>query len=92
MSKYLLLKLLFFFSATFLYAQKSNVQIDEKEIHNLLDYRGTPNSPEDKSFLVFSDKGSWFGYSIPVTLNQNGFSGPFHYVSGEWYMVRRVSC
>jgi len=77
MNKYLLLKLLLFFSATFLYAQKSNAQIDEKEIHNLLDYRGTPNSAEDKSFLVFSDKGSWFGYSMPATSDQNGFSGPF---------------
>jgi len=77
MSKYLLLSLFFLSGATFLFAQKSQDHSTEKEFFNLLDYKGTPQSAEDKSFLAFSDKGSWFAYSIPNSSAQNGFSGPF---------------
>ena len=77
MNKYQFLSLFFFFGGTLLFAQKNYDRSTEKEIYNLLDYNGTPDSPEDKSFLVFSDKGSWFGYSMPTASDQNGFSGPF---------------
>lgn len=77
MNKYLLFSLFLFSSATFLFAQETRDHSTEKEIFNVLDYRGTPNSEKDKSFLTFSDKGSWFGYSMPITSAQNGFSGPF---------------
>jgi len=77
MRKYLLLSLLYISGFTSLYAQKSPDHLFEKEIHNLLDYKGSPESGEDKSFLAFSDKGSWFGYSMPISSAQNGFSGPF---------------
>lgn len=77
MKKYLLTSLFLFSGATFLFAQKNNIRPANKEISNVLDYRGIPNSAEDKSFLTFSDKGSWFGYSMPKTSTLNGFSGPF---------------
>ena len=77
MNKYLLTSLFLFTGATFLFAQKNNSRPADKEISNVLDYRGIPNSIKDKSFLAFSDKGSWFGYSIPKVSDINGFSGPF---------------
>ncbi|SHG15635.1 putative isomerase [Salegentibacter echinorum] len=76
MNKYLLTSLFLFSGATFLFAQKNNIRPANKETSNVLDYRGIPNSAEDKSFLTFSDKGSWFSYSIPTSSTQNGFSGP----------------
>ncbi|WP_420320127.1 MGH1-like glycoside hydrolase domain-containing protein [Flagellimonas sp.] len=44
---------------------------------NVLDYTGTPSAPRDRSMLMFSDQGAWFGYSIPKSLESGGFSGPF---------------
>lgn len=44
---------------------------------NFLDYQGTPKDDFDRSFLVFSDQGSWFGYSLPESPDQSSFSGPF---------------
>ncbi|WP_084509760.1 MGH1-like glycoside hydrolase domain-containing protein [Christiangramia portivictoriae] len=77
MNRYLLLCFYLFISTFFMVAQKNHNRSAKKEIYNLLDYRGTPDSPEDKSFLIFSDKGSWFGFSTPSAINQDGFSGPF---------------
>jgi len=45
---------------------------------NSLDYRITPNNKFDKSGLMFSDQGAWFGYSIPDSTNvYEDFTGPF---------------
>lgn len=86
MNKYLLLNFIFFFGATFLFAQKKQNDSTGKEFFNLLDYKGIPHFPEDKSFLAFSDKGSWFGYSMSNVSDINGFSGPFimSQENGSW--------
>ena len=47
-----------------------------KETVNTLNYLGSPIHPKDRSMLMFSDQGAWFGYSLPKT-TQLGFSGPF---------------
>ena len=45
---------------------------------NSLDYTNTPTHKFDKSGLMFSDQGAWFGYSFPdTTATSIGFSGPF---------------
>lgn len=45
---------------------------------NILDYRITPKDSLDKSSLIFSDQGAWFGYSLTGTdIPFTGFSGPF---------------
>lgn len=76
MNKYLLTSLFLITGATFLNAQKNIDNPVDKEINNTLDYRGIPGSIDDKSFLAFSDKGSWFSYSMPTASNFNGFTGP----------------
>lgn len=45
---------------------------------DILDFNGTPDSPEDRTPLAFSDQGSWFAYSLPDKPEYyGGFSGPF---------------
>ena len=45
---------------------------------NILDYRITPKDSLDKSGLMFSDQGAWFGYSSPDSTGIiEDFSGPF---------------
>jgi len=45
---------------------------------NILDYKGSPSTPTDRSFLAFSDQGAWFAYSFPDKEEHfGGFSGPF---------------
>ena len=45
---------------------------------NILDYRITPKDSLDKSGLMFSDQGAWFGYSLPDSTGLfQDFSGPF---------------
>ena len=45
---------------------------------NMLDYRGTPSSGNDRNSLVFSDQGAWFAYGLPnINSNIGGFTGPF---------------
>lgn len=45
---------------------------------NILNYQITPTKKFDKSGLMFSDQGAWFGYSFPDSITQTvGFSGPF---------------
>ena len=54
---------------------------------NILDYRGTPSSPGDRSSLAFSDQGAWFAYGFPSAEEKTlGFSGPFLMTQGqgEW--------
>lgn len=54
---------------------------------NILDYRGTPSSPYDRSSLAFSDQGAWFAYGFSNEENKIlGFSGPFMMTlgRGEW--------
>ena len=54
---------------------------------NILDFRGTPKSKDDRSMLMFSDQGAWFAYSFPDTLGAyGGFSGPFLMTqqNGKW--------
>jgi len=52
---------------------------------NVLDYSGDPDSPNDRSSLIFSDQGAWFGFGLSK-LNRAGFSGPFLMTQGqgEW--------
>jgi len=54
---------------------------------NILDYRGTPSSPGDRSSLAFSDQGAWFAYGFSSAEEKTlGFSGPFLMTQGqgEW--------
>ena len=45
---------------------------------DLLDYNGTPSEVNDRSMLMYSDQGAWFGFSFPnVDSSFGGFSGPF---------------
>jgi len=45
---------------------------------NILDYKGSPTSVKDLSFLSFSDQGAWFSYAFPNNPDfYGGFSGPF---------------
>ncbi len=46
------------------------------ETVNTLNYIGEPLEPKDRSMLMFSDQGAWFGYSLPKNMRL-GFSGPF---------------
>ena len=46
--------------------------------NNILNYKITPKNSVDKSGLMFSDQGAWFGFSFPDSIsNYGGFSGPF---------------
>ncbi len=63
----------------------SDKKVEQKLTHsyldnskNILDYRVTPKDSIDRSGLMFSDQGAWFGYSLPKTEKSLvGFSGPF---------------
>ena len=45
---------------------------------NVLDYRITPKDSLDKSGLMFSDQGAWFGFGFPDSTDIiEDFSGPF---------------
>ncbi len=46
--------------------------------NNILNYKVSPQSKFDKTGLMFSDQGAWFGYSFPEEIdNTLGFKGPF---------------
>ena len=54
---------------------------------NILNYEGTPSSPEDRSSLAFSDQGAWFAYGFSAQGNKTlGFTGPLlmSQEQGEW--------
>jgi len=54
--------------------KKSSLELSK----NILDYRITPKDSIDKSGLMFSDQGAWFGFSLTDTdIPLTGFSGPF---------------
>ena len=45
---------------------------------DVLDYRITPKDSLDKSGLMFSDQGAWFGFGFPDSTDIiEDFSGPF---------------
>lgn len=45
---------------------------------NVLNYLGSPDSVSDRSMLIYSDQGAWFGYSLPEQDQfAPGFCGPF---------------
>lgn len=45
---------------------------------NVLNYLGSPDSISDRSMLVYSDQGAWFGYALPHPDQfAPGFCGPF---------------
>ena len=72
-------KIIYFLTFTFIFSCTKN---DKKEYlkysKNILNYQVSPSKKFDKSGLMFSDKGAWFGYSFPnSTTNFTGFSGPF---------------
>jgi len=51
---------------------------------DVLDLRGAPKTPTDRSFNIFFDAGSWHGYSLPPASDAvTGFSGPFVHSLGE---------
>ncbi|WP_052143651.1 MGH1-like glycoside hydrolase domain-containing protein [Wocania ichthyoenteri] len=62
---------------------KEPIKIDNKDnflnfSKNILDYHITPKDSVDKSGLMFSGQGAWFGYGLHKESNESiGFSGPF---------------
>jgi putative isomerase len=77
LSTYIALFLLvFFFCCT-----KSNKTQQKDYLNfskNILNYQITPKNKFDKSGLMFSDQGAWFGYSFSDSISAiTGFSGPF---------------
>jgi putative isomerase len=77
LSTYIALFLLvFFFCCT-----KSNKTQQKDYLNfskNILNYHITPKNKFDKSGLMFSDQGAWFGYSFSDSISAiTGFSGPF---------------
>ncbi|WP_445722582.1 MGH1-like glycoside hydrolase domain-containing protein [Flavobacterium sp.] len=45
---------------------------------NVLDYKGNPKEAKDRTSLVFSDKGAWFGFGFLDNESvKGGFSGPY---------------
>lgn len=57
---------------------QSQKGVDKLENINVLNYLGAPDSIKDRSMLVFSDQGAWFGYSLPEPQQfAPGFCGPF---------------
>lgn len=66
----------------FILSCKKNNEIEKKFLYddfkNILDYRMSPQSKFDKSGLIFSDQGAWFGYSFSDAQSESfGFNGPF---------------
>lgn len=82
-SKYLLLGLLLFFNA----CAPSTKGVPEKQSSfsptqypNVLNYRGAPQEPTDRSAYAFFDRGAWFGYGLPdldSLLYPGSFTGPY---------------
>ncbi|SHJ38352.1 putative isomerase [Arenibacter nanhaiticus] len=54
---------------------------------DILNYKGTPKSFDDRDMLMFSDQGAWFAYSFPDSPGGiGGFAGPFLMTqkNGQW--------
>ena len=50
-------------------------------------YQGMPESAEDRGTAVFSDRGSWMGFAIPLNdqpLARGGFVGPYLHAEHQW--------
>ena len=60
---------------------------------DVLDFHGTPNGVEDRSFNIFFDAGAWHGYSLPAPGDAvTGFSGPFvHSLQGGLWAGTRFA-
>ena len=62
-------------------AEKTKKETNQKYLNfsqNILDYHITPNDKFDKSGLIFSDLGAWFGFSFLNSIDKiTGFTGPF---------------
>lgn len=51
---------------------------ETKQVANVLNFKGTPNSPDYRESLAYSDQGAWFAYGFPSDSHYaGGFSGPF---------------
>lgn len=44
---------------------------------DVLNYKGVPIDPKDRSVFAFSDQGAWHGYALPDTTHKGSFIGPF---------------
>ena len=75
MNKYLFL--ICFFQIPFIgFSQQKFDNLEYSK--NILNFKGTPKSLDDRSSLVFTDKGSWFGFGfLDSGISKFGFSGPF---------------
>jgi len=60
---------------------------------NLLNFKGTPSLPTDRSSLAFSDQGAWFAYGFSSEENKTpGFSGPFLMALGHGEWISKALC
>ncbi|WP_138429619.1 MGH1-like glycoside hydrolase domain-containing protein [Fodinibius saliphilus] len=89
--KYYRLQLLLFVLLAFTLFSCDSVEVINED-KMILDYpdvlamKGAPDSTKDDSISVFTDQGSWFGFSFTEgkTLQEKvGFSGPYH-ISDSW--------
>ncbi len=86
-SKYLSYLLVFCLQLTLFACQNSNKKEQEEardflqsSFPDVLNLSGIPENASDRSVFMFSDKGAWFGYSLPDSNNLDlagSFIGPF---------------
>ncbi|GJM32065.1 MAG: lipoprotein [Saprospiraceae bacterium] len=50
-------------------------EISVFDFPNILNYKGLPENPTDRSVFMFSDLGAWHGYALPK--EERGFLGSF---------------
>ncbi len=57
------------------------------EYPNILDFKNVPTKTDDYPAFCFSDKGAWFGFSLPPDTAHSlygGFTGPYLSTQGKW--------
>lgn len=75
MSKYLLL-FCFLQIPLFAFSQQKFDNLEYSK--NILNFKGASTKSDDRSSLVFTDKGAWFGFGfLEPGISKIGFSGPF---------------
>lgn len=75
-----LFRVILLISIVTFYTSCNQAKSDKTKLKNInaLNYLGSPDSVFDRSMLVYSDQGAWFGYSLPESDQfAPGFCGPF---------------
>lgn len=61
----------------------------QEQFPDVLNYKGIPDSSDDRSVYIFTDLGAWFGYGLPGNDRKDllgSFTGPFLMTqdNGKW--------